>query len=92
MSGLTSIAMRCGGAQIVCRYLSYLECLLDLFSTDLAGSAVPPDGEQELEGWWEMESYTTRIREGGVDHEFQIRSEEFDGETLPWVVKKSRTY
>ena len=39
--------------------------------------------EQAYKGVWEMESYTTRMREGDVDHEFQIVLEAFDGVPLP---------
>ncbi|KAI0671283.1 hypothetical protein C8Q78DRAFT_850523 [Trametes maxima] len=43
----------------------------------------PPDGEQDYEGEWAIESYSVRMREGRVEHEFQVLLEEMDGASLP---------
>ncbi|KAI0642820.1 hypothetical protein C8Q79DRAFT_1002663 [Trametes meyenii] len=44
----------------------------------------PPRGEeQDYKGEWTMESYSTRMREGRVDHEFQVVLEAMDGASLP---------
>ncbi|KAI0365028.1 hypothetical protein BV20DRAFT_973730, partial [Pilatotrama ljubarskyi] len=44
----------------------------------------PPPGQDEgYKGLWELESYTTRKREGRVDHEFLIALEACDGATIP---------
>lgn len=45
--------------------------------------APPPDEEQDYKGWWEAESYSVRMREGHIDHEFVVRLEAFDADPLP---------
>ncbi|KAI0365027.1 hypothetical protein BV20DRAFT_1125244 [Pilatotrama ljubarskyi] len=43
----------------------------------------PSDQDQEYKGLWEVESYTARVRDDRVDHEFQIILEACDGATIP---------
>ncbi|OJT09934.1 hypothetical protein TRAPUB_13571 [Trametes pubescens] len=45
--------------------------------------APPPDVEQDFKGSWEAESYSVRMREGHIDHEFLIRLEAFGAPPLP---------
>ncbi|KAI0371343.1 hypothetical protein BV20DRAFT_1120744 [Pilatotrama ljubarskyi] len=43
----------------------------------------PPGGEEGYRGMWFLESYTTRVREDQVDHEFAISLEVFNGAVVP---------
>lgn len=45
--------------------------------------APPPDVEQDFKGSWEAESYSVRMRDGHIDHEFLIRLEVFGAAPLP---------
>ena len=43
----------------------------------------PQDQEQDYKGTWEMDSYSVRMSEGRIDHEYQILLEALDGAPLP---------
>ncbi|OSD01903.1 hypothetical protein PYCCODRAFT_1411717 [Trametes coccinea BRFM310] len=43
----------------------------------------PPGGDQDYTGKWSLESYTTRVRENQIDHEYVISTEALDGATVP---------
>ncbi|KAH9889445.1 hypothetical protein C8Q73DRAFT_707585 [Cubamyces lactineus] len=43
----------------------------------------PPDEDQEFKGTWEVESYSTRVREGRVNQEFLVLTEDMHGAVLP---------
>ena len=43
----------------------------------------PQDQEQDYKGTWEMASYSVRMGEGGIEHEYQILLEALDGASLP---------
>ncbi|KAH9849992.1 hypothetical protein C2E23DRAFT_905335 [Lenzites betulinus] len=43
----------------------------------------PPGGEEDYRGMWSLESYTTRVREDQVDHEFAISLEALNGAVVP---------
>ena len=43
----------------------------------------PSIDEQDYEGLWSLDSYTARVREGQIDHEFVISMEALSGATVP---------
>ncbi|CDO69463.1 hypothetical protein BN946_scf184817.g23 [Trametes cinnabarina] len=43
----------------------------------------PPGQEQEYKGRWEMESYSTRVQNGHIVHEYVIALEALNGAALP---------
>ncbi|KAI0323295.1 hypothetical protein GY45DRAFT_1439641 [Cubamyces sp. BRFM 1775] len=44
----------------------------------------PPSSEhQDYKGGWTLDSYTVRVREGVVDHEYQVLLEACEGATIP---------
>ncbi|CDO69464.1 hypothetical protein BN946_scf184817.g24 [Trametes cinnabarina] len=43
----------------------------------------PPHFEQDYKDLWSLESYTTRMREGQVDHEFVVALEALNGAAVP---------
>ncbi|KAI8980191.1 hypothetical protein BD414DRAFT_524006 [Trametes punicea] len=43
----------------------------------------PSDGEEDFKGLWSLVSYTTRVREDQIDHEFVISLAGMDGAAVP---------
>lgn len=43
----------------------------------------PASQHQDYKGGWMLESYTARMREGVVDHEYQVLLEACEGATIP---------
>ncbi|KAJ2986724.1 hypothetical protein NUW54_g9655 [Trametes sanguinea] len=48
----------------------------------------PAEEEQDLKGIWELVSYTARMEQGCIDHEFVIATEALDGAHLPMDGKR----
>lgn len=43
----------------------------------------PPDQDQDYKGEWEMASYSVRVVDGEVEHEYQILLDELGGALVP---------